>query len=185
MIIGLTGKFAAGKGEIASYLQQKGFGYFSFSAMMAEECKSRGIDATRENLINVANEMRKNHGNDYWANKIISKLAKGKNFVVESFRNPAEVNAFRKLHDFRLFLVDAPQRMRYGRTVKRKRIADFKSFEEFKRLEQQEIRSSNSAAQQLEECARMADVKIMNDSTLDALHKKIDAVIKKLEVAAK
>ena len=42
MIIGLTGKNAAGKGEVARFLQDKGFYYHSLSDVLREELKKRG-----------------------------------------------------------------------------------------------------------------------------------------------
>ena len=181
-IIGLTGKYASGKGEIASYLKSKDFDYFSFSAMMEKEVGQRGLPVTRQNTINIANEMRQKHGNAYWAKRIISKIGNGKNCIVESFRNPDEIREFKKLPSFRLMLVDAPLNVRYERALKRKRAedSDFVSFEEFKKLEKLESKSRNKASQQLEECAKMADVKIVNDSTLGELHKKIGKAIGKI-----
>ena len=49
MIIGLTGKNASGKGEVASYLQKKGFIYYSLSDELREEAKEKNIEPTREN----------------------------------------------------------------------------------------------------------------------------------------
>ena len=182
MIIGLTGRYASGKGEIAAYLRKKGFGYFSFSVQMEEECRKRGLEPTRENLINIANELREKSGNDYWAKKIIERLGTKKNYVVESFRNPEEVKAFKKIPGFFLLLVEAPQKKRFERTLARKRTADFKSFQEFKKFEEMEKKSKNKAAQQLEECEKMADLKIMNNGTLQQLHKKIGLLLKELRV---
>ncbi len=61
MIIGLTGKNASGKGETANYLKSKGFVYFSLSDELREEAKEKKIVATRENLIALGNELRKNY----------------------------------------------------------------------------------------------------------------------------
>ena len=186
MIIGITGKYASGKGEIAGYLKKKGFEYFSFSAMIEEECKNRWLPVKRENTIKVANELRQKHGNSYLAKRIISSMDKEKNYVVESFRNPDEVNEFKKLPDFRLLLVDAPVEVRYDRSVDRKRHmdSDFTSFEKFKELEEFESKNPNKSAQQLDECAKMADIKIANNSTLAALQKKVDSAVKKISLGA-
>ncbi len=187
MILGITGKYASGKGEIANYLQKKGFGYFSFSAMIEEECKKRCLLPTRENTINIANEVREKHGNAYWAKKIISRIQKGRNYVVESFRNPDEVREFKKLPGFKLLLVEAPQQVRYDRAVKRKRVADsdISAFEKFREKEEQESKNPNKSSQQLDECARMADMKIENNGTIEELHNKIDSAIKNISMEVK
>ena len=59
MIIGLTGKNAAGKGEVAEYLKKKGFVYYSLSDVIREEATEKGLEHSRENLINLGNELRK------------------------------------------------------------------------------------------------------------------------------
>ena len=63
MIIGLTGKNAAGKGELAKHIQSKEFVYFSLSDVLREEATRRGLDHSRGTLINVGNELRKKFGN--------------------------------------------------------------------------------------------------------------------------
>ena len=71
MIIGLTGKNAAGKGEIANHLKSKGFVYFSLSDALREEATKRGLEHSRDNLINLGNEMRETFGNGILAKKLM------------------------------------------------------------------------------------------------------------------
>src|SRR3989344_1701176 len=101
MIIGLTGKNAAGKGTVASYLQTKGFIYFSLSDILRDEAKERNIEATRENLISLGNELRKKFGSKYLASKTNEKILREKkdgndDFVIDSIRNPSEIDELRK-----------------------------------------------------------------------------------------
>ncbi|MEK6876346.1 MAG: AAA family ATPase, partial [Nanoarchaeota archaeon] len=63
MIIGLTGKNAAGKGEIAKHLQDKGFVFFSLSDALRDEATRQGLDHSRETLIKLGTEMREKFGN--------------------------------------------------------------------------------------------------------------------------
>lgn len=69
MIIGLTGKNASGKGEAANYLKTKGFAYYSLSDALREEATARNIEHTRENLIRLGNQLRKEFGADYLGKK--------------------------------------------------------------------------------------------------------------------
>ena len=69
MIIGLTGKNAAGKGEVAEYLKKKGFSYFSLSDILRDEAKKRNLEPTRENLIPLGNELREKFGPNFLAKK--------------------------------------------------------------------------------------------------------------------
>src|SRR5438094_8168028 len=96
MIIGLTGKNASGKGEVAKFLQTRGFHYFSLSDVLREELKRRHLTPTRDHLTRVGNELREKYGPSILAERIMKKLAESQNYVVDSFRNPAEVEAFRQ-----------------------------------------------------------------------------------------
>ena len=62
MIVGLTGPNAAGKGEAARFLMERGFAYHSLSDVVREEATARGLDHSRENLIRVGNELRASFG---------------------------------------------------------------------------------------------------------------------------
>ena len=62
MLIGLTGRNASGKGEVARYLQEKSFGYYSLSDVIREVIRSRGLEPTREMLIRTGNELRQHFG---------------------------------------------------------------------------------------------------------------------------
>src|SRR5437867_11714994 len=47
MLIGLTGRNAAGKGEVARYLAKKSFYYYSLSDVIRDEIRSRGRSEER------------------------------------------------------------------------------------------------------------------------------------------
>ncbi len=51
MIIGLTGKNASGKGEVAQYLKTRGFTFYSLSDVLREELKRKKKVISRNNLI--------------------------------------------------------------------------------------------------------------------------------------
>ncbi len=174
MIIGLTGKNASGKGEAASYLVTKGFSYFSLSDIIRDEAKKRSIEETRENLIGIGNAMRKEHDSGILA-KLVMKKLKG-NCVVDSIRNPEEIKELRKGKNFILLGVDAPAGIRFERAKKRGRIENAKTLAEFKTIEQKEnLKNKNN--QQLDNCLKMADIIVVNDKSLEELHKKIDALL--------
>src|SRR3989344_8142398 len=105
MIIGLTGKNAAGKGELAKHIQSKGFAYFSLSDALREEATKRGLGHSRDTLINLGNELRKKFGNGILAKRINEKIKKenaARNFVIDSIRNPGEIEELRKNEGFLL-----------------------------------------------------------------------------------
>jgi len=184
MIIGLTSFLGAGKTTIADYLvKNKGFIYYSLSDVIRDEIRSRDQEITRERLQDVGNELRKRFGNSVLADRVLEKIRQepGKDFVIDSIRNPAEIRALRRLKGFSLVFVDAPLKVRFNRLKARKREQDPTTFEEFRKAEERELESQDSANQQLLRCREMADFIIHNDSTPEALYKKINELLKGLK----
>ena len=219
MIIGLTGKNASGKGEVANYLKAKGFVYYSHSDIIREEATKRGLEHTRDNLIALGNELREKFGSSYLAqqinNKIKEQLEKSNaknpiknpnikknndlisnnikkneiknikknneaNFVVDSIRSPYEAKELMKNKNFTLVGIDAPIELRFKRLLERNRVGDAKTLKEFKEQEQRENLKSNTN-QQLDATFKLSNKIILNDGTLEQLHKKIDDLLRELE----
>src|SRR6476646_5456417 len=111
MIIGLTGKNAAGKGEVATYLKDKSFYYYSLSDAIREELEHRKVPITRDSLIATGNELRETFGADILARRTLEKIDPNRNYIVDSIRNPAEVVTLRKSNRFVLLNIDAPENM--------------------------------------------------------------------------
>lgn len=177
MIIGLTGKNGSGKGVVADFLKSSGFIYYSLSDVIREAIKEEGHEITRERLIAKGRELRKKGGPSVLAERILEKLDIDKNYVIDSIRNPAEVNALKRRKDFHLFFIDADARIRFERIKKRGRENDPKDFKTFVMLEEKELKSQDPAAQQLEDTARLADVVIQNNESIQALENKIKEIV--------
>ena len=110
----------------------------------------------------------------------IERKEKKNDFVVDSIRNPGEINELKKNKDFLLLGIDAPVELRYARAEKRGRLGEAKTLQHFIKLEERENFNSK-ANQQLDRCLKMADKVVVNDSTLEEFHKKIDAALAKLK----
>ena len=174
MIIGLTGKNAAGKGEIADHLKSKGFVYFSLSDALRDEATKQSLDHSRDTLIRLGTEMREKYGNGILAERINEKIKQNKgNFVVDSIRNPGEVEDLRKNDSFILIGVHADAKMRFERLMKRGRAGDSRTFEEFMEHEKKE-NNNEGAGQQLDKCLEMADKTIDSNGTIEEANKDID-----------
>jgi len=182
MIIGLTGANASGKGEAASYLKSKSFEYYSLSDILREEADVRRIEPSRENLIKLGNELREKNGPSVLADAVVKKIKNKNNYVIDSIRNPFEIKVLRKLKGFILVGVDAPLKIRFKRAISRNRPGDSETLEEFVEKERRE-NIANSTNQQLENCLRLADVLIINNSSLKDFHKKIDEKIAEIQKA--
>lgn len=180
MVIGLTGRNAAGKGVVAEFLQAKGFDYLSLSDSIREEVRRRGYEVTRERLIRAGRELRARFGNGYLARQILKQLDEDRNYIVDSFRHPEEVEEFRNRSDFHLLALEAEAKTRYQRIKARAREADPVEFEEFLRLEEKEIASKQSQGQKLEETARLADFTVENNGTKAELCSQVSSWLREL-----
>lgn len=180
MILGLTGRNGAGKGEAARLLQDKGFAYLSLSDVLRQELVRRGRDLTREELIAVGRELRARFGDGHLAQQLQSRIEPDGNFVVDSFRHPSEVQVFRARGDFFLLNVEARPEIRFARIRERARESDPPNLDEFLRLEQREAGSQKSHGQQLDACTSLADAVIENNGTLEELHQKMSRLLGRL-----
>src|SRR5262252_8128138 len=179
MLIGLTGRNAAGKGEVARYLQQKSFYYYSLSDVIRDEIRSRGEEPTRERLIIVGNELRQKYASNVLAERTLAKIEDDKHYIIDSIRNPAEVDAFRAAKYFKLIRIEAPADIRFQRILSRQRESDPKTFEEFIALENREAEGDDTS-QNLVKVELMADYSLTNDGALDQLYPQIDRLLVKL-----
>jgi len=186
MIIGLTGRNGAGKGSVAEYLQKKGFYYLSLSDILREDLEKQRKELTRDNLIELGNELRKKFGHGVLAKKTNAKLSFEKNYIIDSIRNPGEVNALKQNKNFFLIEVDAPADVRFERLKSRDRENDPKTKEEFDELEKKEEKNEDKSWQQLKETREMVNFTLANDSSIEELNKKIDKMLFELskEVAS-
>jgi len=180
MLIGLTGKNAAGKGEVAKLLRESGYEYHSLSDILREELTKRKQQVTRENLIQIGNQLRTEYGAGVLAEKTLQKLTPGNSAAVDSIRNPFEVEVLRRRDDFFLIAVDADPKIRFERLKNRAREGDPTTYDLFLELEAREAQSSDATTQQLNRTIDMADAGILNDGTLEMLGDKVREVIQGL-----
>jgi dephospho-CoA kinase len=180
-VLGLTGSNAAGKGEVATYLRSRGFSVHSLSDVVREEAAARELPPEREHLIRIGNELREAGGPGALARRIVSRL--GDKDVVDSIRNPVEVEVLRELPHFVLIGVAAHSETRFRRSIERGRPGDPGTIEEFRQREEQE-NTTDPNAQQLEATFRLADHVIENDGGLEDLHRAVDRLLLSLDVEA-
>ncbi len=174
IIVGLTGPNASGKSEVAAHLQRLGFACHSLSDIVREEASVRGLDHSRVHLIAVGNELRRAAGPGVLASRIRSRLAQRD--VVDSIRNPAEVEELRRESGFHLLGLDASVELRFQRSRLRGRVGDGVSLEDFMTAEEAE-NTADPAAQQLRATLQLADVTLVNDGELPSLLHQVDRTL--------
>lgn len=174
IVIGITGTNASGKGTVVEILQNIGFQHLSVRDYIAQEIIKRGLEVNRANLIKTANSIREENGPSFIVKQLYEKAKElSKNVVIESIRTVGEVEELRKNDNFILIAVDADERIRYERAVKRNSNVDQLTFEEFVKLEKKEMVSEDKGKQNLLKCIDMADVVINNDGTIKELEQKV------------
>jgi len=181
MIVGLTGRMASGKGTVADVLKAEGYGYYSLSDVIRDEIRDRGLEESRTTLTEVGNELRVNEGPSTLAVRILKKLTSGSSFVIDSIRNPAEVDALREgRSDFVMLCVEAPAAVRFERLRSRGRIGDVQTIEEFRAQEERELASADPTTQQLLATESKADHILVNDGSMQDLEQKVRALLSTL-----
>jgi len=179
MILGLSGPYAAGKGEVMAYLEQRSFYPLSLSDVIRDVLAERGESETREHMIATGTALRAEHGEAVLAKRLLAKMAPDRNYVVDSIRHPAEVEALRAgSPDFKLVWVDADPETRLARIQRRGRPGDPETIERLRELEGREAAGDgNAAGQQLAAVETMADFVVHNDGDREALQREIQAVL--------
>jgi dCMP deaminase len=180
MIIGLTGENCAGKSTVAEYLMKKGFYYYSLSDVIREEVKAEGKAVTRENLIKKGNELREKFGPGILGKKMAQKVQKDKNYVIDSIRNPAEVEELKKLGRFFLLYITAPPDVRFERIRARDREEDPRTYEAFLEIEKLEMENAEKTKQNLKGTFALSDKRITNESEFAELFDSIDRALSEL-----
>ena len=178
MIIGLTGTNGSGKTVAAEHLTKKGFRFRSLSDVIREELASRGLRATRENLIAEGNRLRSEFGPAILAQRIASKFRLDQNYVVDSIRSPHEVRALREWGDFHLLHLDAPRDLRYERVLRRGGQRVPASYAVFAEQEERELESPDPTSQQLCATWEEADETIVNSGSIEQFRQSVTGIAK-------
>ena len=184
VIIGITGTIGAGKGTVVDYLvNRKGFKHFSARGFLVEEIERRGLVNNRDSMVLVGNDLRSKFGSGYVAEELFKRaLVSRENAVIESLRTVGEIESLRKKGNFTLLAVNADPRIRSERNSVRGTTTDDVTFEKFLFDEEREMESTDPNKQNLKKCIELADFVINNDGSLEDLNKKIEEILKIIQI---
>ena len=179
-VIGLTGTIGSGKETVKEILKEKtGAFYVTLSDVIRKEMEKNSAD--RKTLQDMGNHLRKNFGLHILTELAVKSIPEETNVVIiDGIRNSGEVEFLRKKfkNDFKLLAIDAHEKIRFERTVKRNEIRDVKSFEEFKIWDERDKgKGEPEFGQHVGECMSRADYTIQNDGSLEELKEKINSFI--------
>jgi len=182
MIIGVTGRIAAGKETLTDFLRKKGFIYFESSKLLIEELGRRGLEINRWNMQNLGDELREKDGPGALMKMFLKKTEFEKDYIFDSLRNSGEAEFLKNnVKDFILIAVDASQEIRFKRMIKRNKPTDPKTWEEFLKIDNRDYFDENNVfGQQVRECMNIADFKIINND-LEESKKEIWAIWEKIK----
>lgn len=183
-IIGLVGPFGSGCSYVAGKIsEQHSYELLSLSHVLKEEYRRefpQKEEPSRKELQEFGDMLRKEHGSDYLAKKVCDtiKQDESKNYVVDSIRNPAEVNCFRECFaGFFLFGVFAEPDLRWKR-VKGKYDNDRRSFDD------DDKRDSNEGiehGQRVTDSFRMSDIILLNNENIISGNRNEEIFLAKLK----
>lgn len=120
-IIGLTGPNGAGKGEVSTILEQKGFMLYSVRKLLIKELKLRSISPIdRVAMAELGTKLRKERGPEYFVSFFMAQASKDdvSKIVIDSIRNPLEAKALKDAGGI-LISIDADRWIRYRRIMTR------------------------------------------------------------------
>jgi len=179
-VIGITGPHGSGKTEVAKTFASFDVPCVRMGDVVWEEVRRRGQTITEANVAKVANELREKEGLGAIAKRCIPVIkAKGKDkraVAVDGIRGVAEVNEFRRAFgkNFHLIVVRAGEQTRYSRIASRGRVDDAGTWERFREKDRRE------GDWGLEEAIALTDFTIVNEGTIEELHRKAVEIYKQL-----
>jgi dCMP deaminase len=180
MILGVAGLYGSGKSAVVSFLAGASFVPLSLSDVIRAELATRGVEETRERMISLGNEIRRAEGPDALARRLTSRITQDRNYVIDSIRHPAEVQALREIsRDFRLIWIEARENVRLGRIQSRARGGDPADIGSLREFESRERTGVDQVAQNLDAVRAIADERIDNDGSLEELHEAVRTFLRR------
>ena len=137
----VTGMPGSGKSVLSSLAREMGLPVYVMGDVIREEAARRGIPATPDNLNKLARQLRKEHGEDIVARRILEKLERDDPgfAVVDGVRSLREVEVLGRYGETVVVAVHASPRTRFERLRRRGRPGDPSSWEEFRRRDLTEL----------------------------------------------
>lgn len=126
VVIGVSGKIAAGKTTFSKILEDLGFAYGRYSMVIDKLLVSQGLEPNRSNQQIVGEKVHKEMGQRWLGKELISSLPSDRNLVIDGLRFPEDHAFLRErfgnsFHHVHLEADDRTRRERYGLTVRNDR----------------------------------------------------------------
>lgn len=171
----VTGMPGCGKEEFLQVAEQAGFAVIRMGDLIREEGARRGLAASDTTLGGMADEERKRHGPEIWAQRTVDQIASNR-IVIDGLRSLSELSVFRRAFPEGLSVVAvfASPDTRAQRIFRRGRADDVLTQEELRIRDERELRWG------LGDVIAMADYLIVNEGTLADLQKAAKRVLREV-----
>lgn len=143
ILVLVTGMPGAGKSLIAEAAKRLNIPVICMGDIVREKAKERGLPITPEVLNKIATELREKYGADVIAKLTLEKVSKlnQKVVLIDGVRSWSEVQYFKnKCKDIVIVAIHAPPQERFKRLLSRGRKDDPKTFEEFVKRDERELK---------------------------------------------
>jgi len=173
--VGIVGRNGSGKSSVCDYLGANGYKVVSLSDIVRQVAAERAIKDDRNSLTQLANDLKKENGLEYFAKMTFSQVKNDQLVVFDSVRHPSEID-FLKQKGVVFIGIDAELKDCYDRIKARGKGTDFVSFDEFKKQDEFEMQGK-SHGQSIIDCLNECKYRITNDEGLSDLFDQIDSIL--------
>jgi dephospho-CoA kinase len=164
-----------GKEEVLAVAQTVGFSIVRMGDVVREEVRRRGLPISDASVGGLAHAERQAHGFGIWAERTVPRIH-GDHVLVDGLRGRAELEVFRGAFgdELTVIAVHASPKTRYERMLRRGRTDDAGTIEAF------QARDTRELGWGLGDVIAMADVMLVNESTLEALRQAAKVALERL-----
>ncbi len=165
---------AAGKEEFQKIAAEEGYVIVRMGDVVRDEARRRGLPITDAAVGGMAHDERQKNGQAIWAERTIPRVTAAR-VCIDGLRSPAELAVFRRAFGSGLvvFAVEASPGTRWARVQRRRRADDARTWEEFLQ------RDARERGWGLEEVIAAADVRIVNEGTLQDFYEDVRRALRK------
>ena len=169
----ITGMPGSGKEELLTVARKMGIPFLRMGDIVrghfANFHSAEGLT-----IGEYADKVRKKKGKDVWAKEAMKTMS-GDVFLVDGCRSMEEVDSFRTLSEdvYIIAILSSPE-SRYDRLVKRGRDDAPREWVEFADRDTREISWGQA------EVIALADIMLINESTLEDFHRQVEKTMKEL-----
>lgn len=176
-LIIIAGMPGSGKALSSQILKNLGLPVLAFGDIVRKEAEKRGLKPTFENMGMLMIKMREEGGPAIMAKMLIPEINKINSdiIVLEGARSMDEINELKKHYDNIITIaIHASPITRYKRLLARKRSDDPKSWEEFKKRDERELKVG------IGEVIALADKIVINEGSIKELEEKFKKIFKEV-----